>query len=239
MRALLESMRSTGCDKLIFSSTCAIYGEPDVVPIVETTAKAPVSPYGASKLAAELMIESYNTAYGLRSVRLRYFNACGADPNGDIGEAHATETHLIPLILHAVTGHCGPVSVFGRDYPTKDGTAVRDYVHVSDLARAHLAAFQYLLDGKSSTALNLGTGQGTSVAEVIAAVEQVTDLKVPFIDTARRAGDPPCLVAKPERAERLLDWYPTRSAIEDVIEDAWNWHLSSKSPQKQADEHVA
>ena len=239
VRALLESMRSTGCDKLIFSSTCAIYGEPAVVPIVETTAKAPVSPYGASKLAAELMIESYNTAYDLRSVRLRYFNACGADPNGDIGEAHATETHLIPLILNAVTGHCGPVSVFGRDYPTRDGTAVRDYVHVSDLARAHLAAFQYLLDSKSSTALNLGTGQGTSVAEVIAAVEQVTDLKVPFIDTARRAGDPPCLVAKPDRAQRLLDWHPTRSAIEDVIEDAWNWHLSSKSPQKQADEHVA
>lgn len=236
VRTLLEAMRATGRNTLVFSSTCAIYGEPEAVPLVETTAKAPVSPYGASKLAAELMIESYDVAYDLRSVRLRYFNACGADPDGDIGESHDPETHLIPLILDAVTGARGPVSVFGRDYPTEDGTAVRDYVHVCDLARAHVGALGYLQDGNPSTALNLGTGQGTSVAEIIAAVERVTGLAVPFIDTARRAGDPPCLIAAPDEAQRKLDWHPSRSTIDDVVTDAWRWHLSAQPSATPTDD---
>lgn len=238
VRALLEAMRSTETDKLIFSSTCAIYGEPEAVPIVEATAKAPVSPYGASKLAAEAMIESYDLAYGIRSVCLRYFNACGADPDGDIGELHDPETHLIPLILDALIGRRDPISVFGRDYPTRDGTAVRDYIHVLDLARAHLAAARYLLNGGSSTAINLGTGRGTSVAEIITAAERITGLTVPYIDAPRREGDPPCLVAAPDFAQRSLDWQPLHSTIDRVIVDAWHWHLSTQ-PTERIDKSVA
>ena len=239
VRALLEAMRATETNNLIFSSTCAIYGEPEVVPVTEAAMKAPVSPYGASKLAAEAMIDSYDLAYGLRSARLRYFNACGADPEGDIGELHDPETHLIPLVFDAMTGRRGPVSVFGRDYPTKDGTAIRDYIHVLDLANAHLAAAQYLLNGGSSTAVNLGTGRGTSVAEVIAAVERITDLTVPYIDAPRREGDPPCLVAAPELAQRCLDWQPLHSTIDRIIGDAWKWHLSTKQLTDRQDKNVA
>ncbi len=228
MRVLLEAMRSRNCDKLVFSSTCAIYGTPDKVPILESAPVNPASPYGATKLSAEMMAESYDQAYGMRSVRLRYFNACGADPDGEIGEKHDPETHLIPLVLDAASGRRGPVSVFGRDYPTKDGTAIRDYVHVVDLARAHLMAVSHLLERKSSLAVNLGTGVGHSVADIISAVERVTGLKVPFLDAPRRAGDPSILVAAPDRAEEVFGWKPTHSDLDQVIEDAWRWHRATQ-----------
>lgn len=239
VRTLLEAMRVQGCDKLVFSSTCAIYGAPAQVPISEDTPVNPVSPYGASKLSAELMMESYDHAYGLRSVRLRYFNASGADPDGEIGEDHDPETHLIPLILDAVSGRRGPVSVFGRDYPTEDGTAVRDYIHVVDLARAHLAAMSHLLSGQPSFAANLGTGYGHSVADVMSAIERVTGQDVPYIDAPRRAGDPPCLVAAAGRAGEVLNWVPVHSDLDQVITDAWRWHCKVGEAQKMRSSDAA
>lgn len=227
VHALLEAMRNNACDKLVFSSTCAVYGAPDIVPISERAPVAPLSPYGMSKLSAEWMMKSYDQAYGIRSARLRYFNACGGDPGGEIGEEHDPETHLIPLVLGAVSGQRGPIAVFGRDYPTKDGTAVRDYIHVNDLAQAHLAATRYLCDGNQSVSVNLGTGVGYSVADIIAAVERVTDQNVPFVDAARRDGDAPCLVASAELAAELLGWRPIHSDLDKVIADAWRWHCSA------------
>ena len=222
--ALLEAMRATGCDKLVFSSSCAVYGEPEAMPIDEQTTKVPVNPYGASKLTAEWMMESFDRAHGLKSVRLRYFNACGADPEGEIGEDHSPETHLIPLILDVALGRSESISIFGTDYPTPDGTAVRDYIHVLDLAAAHLAAAEHLLAGGKTTAVNLGTGAGASVAEVIGAVERVTGCKIAKVSGPRRAGDPPRLVANPVLAESLLGWRVQRSALETAIADAWAWH---------------
>jgi UDP-arabinose 4-epimerase len=222
--ALLEAMRATGCDKLVFSSSCAVYGEPQSMTIDEQTTKAPVNPYGASKLTAEWMMESYDRAHGLKSIRLRYFNACGADPEGEIGEDHAIETHLIPLVLDVALGRRRSVSIFGTDYPTPDGTAVRDYIHVLDLAAAHLAAAEHLLGGGKTAAVNLGTGEGASVAEVVGAVERVTGRKIATSAGPRRAGDPPRLVANPALAESLLGWKARRSAIETAIADAWAWH---------------
>jgi len=222
--ALLEAMRSTGCDKLVFSSSCAVYGEPGALPIDEETAKAPVSPYGASKLSAEWMMESFDHAHALRSVRLRYFNAAGADPEGQVGEDHSRETHLIPLVLDAALGRRESISIFGTDYPTPDGTAIRDYIHVLDLAAAHLAAAEHLLGGGRTAAVNLGTGYGASVAEVIGAVERVTGRKIPTVAVPRRAGDAPSLVANPAAAESLLGWKAQASALETVIADAWAWH---------------
>jgi UDP-glucose-4-epimerase GalE len=221
--ALLEAMRASGCDKLVFSSTCAVYGEPETIPIDEETAKAPVSPYGHSKLTAESMMESYDGAYGLRSVRLRYFNACGADPEGEIGEDHAPETHLIPLILDVALGRRENISIFGADYPTTDGTAIRDYVHVMDIAAAHLAATEHLLAGGGTTVVNLGTGEGASVAAVIAAVERVTGRKIATLSAPRRSGDPPQLIANPALAAELLGWSAI-STLEAAVRDAWRWH---------------
>lgn len=220
---LLQGMRRAGLDKIVFSSTCAVYGEPDKVPIDESTACRPVNPYGASKLACERMMDDFDAAYGLRSVRLRYFNASGADREAQIGEWHEDETHLIPLVLDAALGRRPTINVFGTDYPTPDGTAIRDYIHVEDLAAAHLAALKYLLDGGSTQAINLGTGQGNSVAEVIRTAERVSGRKVPRVDAPRRAGDPPRLVADPAKAEKVLGW---RAAITDLavtVEDAWRW----------------
>jgi UDP-glucose 4-epimerase len=222
--ALLEAMRTTGCDKLVFSSTCAVYGEPGAMPIDEENTKAPVNPYGASKLTAELMMESFDQAHGLRSVRLRYFNAAGADPEGEVGEDHSRETHLIPLVLDAALGRRESISVFGTDYPTPDGTAVRDYIHVLDLATAHLAAARHLLGGGKTAAVNLGTGEGTSVAEVIEVAGRVTGRKIPAVSVPRRAGDAPSLIANPAMAEKLLGWKAQASALETVITDAWAWH---------------
>jgi UDP-glucose-4-epimerase GalE len=222
--ALLEAMRATGCDKLVFSSSCAVYGEPQSMTIDEQTTKAPVNPYGASKLTAEWMMESYDRAHGLKSIRLRYFNACGADPEGEIGEDHAIETHLIPLVLDVALGRRQNISIFGTDYPTPDGTAVRDYIHVLDLAAAHLAAAEHLLGGAKTAAVNLGTGEGASVGEVIDAVERVTGRKIAAVSGPRRDGDPPRLVANPARAESLLGWKAQRPALEAAIADAWAWH---------------
>jgi len=220
---LLEAMRANGVSALVFSSTCAVYGVPERVPITEDTLRQPVSPYGASKLACEWMMEDFDRAHGLRSVRLRYFNAAGADPAGEIGEEHQPETHLIPLVLDAAAGKRPAVSIFGTDYATPDGTALRDYIHVVDLAAAHVAALRHVLAGGASDAVNLGTGKGASVREVIAAVESVTGRKVPAKEAPRRAGDPPALVADPARAERLLHWR-AKLGLEDIVRDAWRWH---------------
>lgn len=222
--ALLEAMRRAGTGALVFSSTCAIYGEPDRVPINEGVTKAPVNPYGASKLTAEWMMESFEAAHGIRSVRLRYFNAFGADPEGTIGEDHRPETHLVPLILDTALGRREAIRVFGTDYPTPDGTAIRDYIHVADLAAAHVAAVGHLLGGGAGCALNLGTGQGHSVAEMIRAVERVTGRRVAVVNADRRAGDPARLVADPAAAARVLGWKADRSDLDTAVADAWRWH---------------
>ncbi len=221
---LLEAMRSAEVTRLVFSSTCAIYGEPDRVPITEDLPKQPINPYGATKHACERMMDDFDLAHAIRSVRLRYFNAAGADPAGDIGEWHQPETHLIPLVLDASLGRRPAISVFGTDYPTPDGTALRDYIHVMDLAEAHVAALRHLLGGGASAAVNLGTGHGASVREVIRTVETVTGRKVPTREEPRRAGDPPALIADPRRAEALLKWR-ARADLATMVEDAWRWHL--------------
>jgi UDP-glucose-4-epimerase GalE len=220
---LLEAMRANGVAKLVFSSTCAIYGEPERVPITEELPKQPINPYGGSKLGCERMMQDFDSAYDLRSIRLRYFNAAGADPDADTGEWHDPETHLIPLVLDAALGRRPAISVFGTDYPTADGTALRDYIHVMDLAEAHVAALRHLLAGGRSAALNLGTGNGASVREVVGTVEAVTGRKVPVRDEPRRAGDPPALVADPRRAEALLRWR-ARADLAAMVGDAWRWH---------------
>ena len=221
--ALLSAMREAEVARIVFSSTCAIYGVPDRVPIVETTAKAPLNPYGETKLAIERALYWYNQAYGLRFAALRYFNAAGADPGGEIGENHEPETHLIPRVLRAALGPGEPVEVYGTDYPTPDGTAVRDYIHVADLADAHVRALGYLAANGESGALNLGTGQGCSVRQVIAAVERIAGRPVPFRETARRAGDPPELVADPALARTRLDWQPRHSDLDTIIGTALAW----------------
>jgi UDP-arabinose 4-epimerase len=221
--ALLAAMRGAGVERIVFSSTCAVYGVPDALPIRETTAKAPLNPYGDTKLAIERALHWYAAAYGLRYVALRYFNAAGADPDGEIGEEHEPETHLIPLALRAALGAGDPLQIFGTDYPTPDGTAIRDYIHVSDLADAHVRALGYLADGGDSAALNLGTGSGCSVREVIAAVERVAGRKVPRREVARRPGDPPELVADPALARAVLGWQPRYSDIDTIIATALAW----------------
>ncbi len=221
---LLEAMQRGGVRHLVFSSTAAVYGEPNVDLIDERQPKEPVNPYGASKLAAEKIMEAYDVAHDLRSVRLRYFNAAGADPDVEIGEAHQPETHLIPLVLDAALGRRERISVYGDDYPTEDGTAIRDYIHVCDLAAAHVAALEHLLGGGESAAMNLGTGSGASVAEVIARCRAVTGKAISAKPFPRRAGDPPRLVADPRLAQRLLRWTPERSDLDTIIGDAWAWH---------------
>ena len=221
---LLEAMRAAGVDRLVFSSTCAVYGEPERVPMTEDLPRRPINPYGASKLACEMMMEDFDSAHKIRSVRLRYFNAAGADPQAEIGEWHDPETHLIPLVLDAALGRRPAISIFGTDYPTPDGTALRDYIHVMDLAEAHLSALRHLMDRGGSAALNLGTGSGASVREVIKTVERVTGRKVPVTEAPRRAGDPPALVADPRRAETLLKWRAKKD-LSAMVEDAWRWHL--------------
>jgi UDP-glucose-4-epimerase GalE len=234
--ALLGAMRAAEISTIVFSSTCAIYGTPDTVPIVETAAVRPVNPYGETKLAIERALGWYGQAYGLRSVALRYFNAAGADPDGEIGERHDPETHLIPLVIRAALGQSGPVSVFGTDYPTPDGTAIRDYIHVADLADAHVRALAYLNAGGSSAAFNLGTGTGHSVREVIAAVERQGNHAVPRTDAPRRAGDPPALVADPTLADRILGWRASQSDLNTIIRTALAWHLRHPPAETSAAE---
>ena len=221
---LLDTMVDHGTVHIVFSSSCATYGVPERVPIDEAHPQAPVNPYGESKLFVERILHWYGVAYGVRSVPLRYFNAAGADPDGEIGEVHDPETHLIPLAIDAAQGVRPPVSVFGTDYPTPDGTAIRDYIHVADLAEAHVRALDYLTDGGVTTAINLGTGKGHSVREVIAAVEQVAGRPVPHVDSPRRAGDPPRLVAEARKAGEVLGWTPRYPELRTIVEHAWRWH---------------
>jgi len=223
-RALLDAMVEAGVTAIVFSSSCAVYGEPSAMPIVESTPLLPINPYGFGKVACERMMDDFERAYGVRSVRLRYFNAAGADPDGEIGEDHDPETHIIPLVMDAAIRRREAVSIFGTDYPTPDGTAIRDYVHVSDLATAHVRAVDHLLAGGPTVALNLGTGRGTSVAELIACVRTVTGRDVPVRKASRRAGDPAVLVADPALAKSRLEWSACRSDIESIVADAWRWH---------------
>ena len=220
---LLDVMREAAVRKIIFSSTCATYGHPRQIPIGEDHIQQPVNPYGESKLMVERILHWYGTAYGLSWVALRYFNAAGADPDGELGENHDPETHLIPLALAANLGTIPHLEVYGTDYETHDGTAIRDYLHVSDLATAHLAALRYLEKGSANATFNLGTGLGHSVREVIAMVDSVTGRKTPFLETARREGDPACLVADPSKAMKFLQWRPRHSSLEEIIRTAWDW----------------
>jgi UDP-glucose-4-epimerase GalE len=220
--SLLNAALDAGVKKIIFSSTCAVYGEPAKVPIEETTPRQPVNPYGVSKLFFEQALESYDRAYEFRYASLRYFNAAGADESGEIGELHEPETHLIPLALSAAAGVGPELKVFGSDYPTPDGTCVRDYIHVNDLASAHLKALDHLTAGKESFAVNVGTGTGASVQEVINAVEEATGRSVPRKMVPRRPGDPPILVANPAKAQALLHWRATRG-LREVVATAWNF----------------
>jgi UDP-glucose-4-epimerase GalE len=221
---LLDSAVECGVKRLVFSSTCATYGDPRTVPLDETHPQAPVNPYGESKLMVERFLHWYGKAYGLAWMALRYFNASGADPEARIGEDHDPETHLIPLVLQAAMGERPRIDVFGSDYPTADGTAIRDYVHVDDLADAHVLALQHLERGCNSMALNLGTGTGHSVRQVIDAVEQVTGLSVPVRLAPRRAGDPAELVAQAALAHEILGWQPRHTGIESIVSSAYTWH---------------
>jgi UDP-glucose 4-epimerase len=227
--SLLECMRDAGVHKFIFSSTCATYGLPQAVPITEEHPQAPVNPYGASKLMVERILRDYDAAYGMRSIVLRYFNAAGADPQGAIGEMHEPETHLIPLALQTANGSRERVSVFGTDYPTPDGTCVRDYIHVTDLAQAHLLALERLRKGEGSDAFNLGNGRGFSVQEVLDTAEKVTGRRIARSAQPRRAGDPHTLVGSAEKAQRVLGWKPRFASLEKIIETAWQWEHRSSS----------
>jgi UDP-arabinose 4-epimerase len=221
---LLEAMRAVGVGRIVFSSTCATYGVPEAVPIAEGERQLPVNPYGESKLFIERALYWQGAAHGLRWTALRYFNAAGADPDGEIGEDHDPETHLIPLAIETALGRRRELQVLGTDYLTPDGTAVRDYVHVTDLADAHVRALRHLEGEGPSGALNLGTGRGHSVREVIAMVERVSGRKVNARNAPRRAGDPPVLVAAPGRARELLGWEPRWSSLETIVQTAHRWH---------------
>jgi UDP-glucose-4-epimerase GalE len=223
---LLDAMRAADVNTIVFSSTCATYGDPVRVPIDEHHPQAPVNPYGESKLMVEKMLRWYGECYGLRWISLRYFNAAGADPDGQIGEDHDPESHLVPLVIGGTLGTRPPVKVFGTDYPTADGTAIRDYIHVVDLADAHLRALDRLSTGTPSQAVNLGTGTGHSVRQVIETVKRVSGRDVPFELAPRRAGDPPELVADPARARDLLGWTCRYAALEEIVQHAWQWHTS-------------
>ena len=231
---LLEAMRTSAVRHIVFSSTCATYGIPDRVPIPESALQRPVNPYGESKLMVERMLHWYGTAHGFTHAILRYFNAAGADPEGEIGEDHDPETHLIPLVLQAALGERAQIDVLGTDYPTPDGTAVRDYIHVQDLAEAHVQALDLLLKGGLSITVNLGTGTGHSVREVIAAAERVTGRRVPRREAPRRFGDPPVLVADPSRAGELLGWKPALSDLDTILKTAWAWHSRGTQARQSA-----
>jgi UDP-arabinose 4-epimerase len=225
--SLFEAMGSAGVKRVVFSSTCATYGMPQKVPMGEDHPQCPVNPYGESKLFVEKMLQWLGMAHGLQWLALRYFNAAGADADGDIGEMHEPETHLIPLAIQAALGQRGALKVMGTDYPTPDGTAVRDYIHVSDLASAHVKAIAALGAGVPSGAVNLGTGRGHSVREVMAAVEQASGRPVPHRSAPRRAGDPPALVAAPGRAAELLGWVPQHSSLDNIVGTALRWHAAN------------
>ncbi|MFT4037455.1 MAG: UDP-glucose 4-epimerase GalE [Thermomicrobiales bacterium] len=220
---LLDAMRASGARKLVFSSTAAVYGVPETLPVPEQAAKAPINPYGATKLAAEMAISAYAEAYGIAYAALRFFNVAGAGQS--IGEDHTPETHLVPNVLFAAAGTAPALTIFGTDFPTRDGTAIRDYVHVLDLADAHALALEALAAGEGSLgAFNLGTRDGATVREVVAAVERITGREVPVQFAGRRPGDPPVLVADATRAREVLGWEPRRSTLDDMVGSAWRWH---------------
>ncbi|SDO00958.1 UDP-glucose 4-epimerase [Paenibacillus sp. yr247] len=221
---LLEKMNLYGVKKIVFSSTAATYGEPENIPILESDRTLPTNTYGETKLAMEKMMKWFDTAHGIKYVSLRYFNAAGAHAGGKIGEDHSPETHLIPIILQVALGQRAHISIFGEDYATEDGTCVRDYIHVSDLASAHVLAVEKLRGGAESNIYNLGNGTGFSVKEVIDIARQVTGHAIPAVIEPRRAGDPATLIASSERARAELGWKPTRDSLESIIESAWNWH---------------
>lgn len=224
MMCLLEVMKENGVKKIVFSSTAATYGEPEQVPILEEAVTNPTNTYGETKLAMEKMMKWFDQAYGIRYVSLRYFNAAGAHESGEIGEDHNPETHLIPLILQVPLGKREKIYIFGDDYPTEDGTCIRDYIHVMDLASAHFLALEYLRQGKPSDIFNLGNGNGYSVQEVIDTARKVTGHSIPAEVAARRPGDPAVLIASSEKAKRVLGWEPQYESLEEIIRDAWNWH---------------
>jgi UDP-glucose 4-epimerase len=230
---LLETMLAHGVKRFVFSSTCATFGVPAQMPITEDTPQAPINPYGQTKLDVENLLKALARAHGLSFAAFRYFNAAGAAEDGSIGEDHTPETHLIPLAIQAAQGLRPPLQVFGTDYPTPDGTCLRDYVHVVDLARAHIAVFDRLNSPGTQLFYNLGTGRPTSVQEVVRAVEKVTGLKVPVEFTPRRAGDPPALYADASKARRELGWSPKYTDIESIIETAWRWHRAHPRGLKQ------
>lgn len=226
--SLLQAMERHGVQQLVFSSTCATYGNPLSDTLDESHPQRPINPYGQSKLMVETMLADFARSNGLRSVCLRYFNAAGADPQGDIGEEHDPETHLIPLALAAAAGEGNPLVIFGDDYPTPDGCCMRDYIHVTDLAQAHVLALQSLENGDASGVYNLGTGRGHSVLEVVAAIEAVTGKTVPYTLGPRRPGDPPSLVANADLFRRTFGWQPQYSQMNTIIRTAWNWMKSSQ-----------
>lgn len=222
MITLLEAMRAHDVERIVFSSTCAIYGVPERQPIVESMAQQPINPYGRSKRMAEEILRDACAAHGLAAIALRYFNAAGADPDGELGEEHDPETHLIPLVLQAALGTRPNIAIFGTDYPTPDGTCLRDYIHVRDLAAAHVAALSACRAG-TFAACNLGTGQAASINEVIGKAQEVTGRAIPVVTGARRPGDPPVLVADASLAREMLGWTPRRSDLATIIGDAWSW----------------
>lgn len=223
---LLDAMSEAGVTNLVFSSTCAVYGIPPSVPISEDTATKPVNPYGESKLQTEKMLPWFAKTYGLKWAALRYFNAAGADPEGEIGENHDPETHLIPLAIQAALGTGPALRILGTDYPTPDGTAIRDYIHVSDLADAHVRALGYVRQGGEAGAFNLGTGRGFSVREIADAIARATDSEVPLVESPRREGDPPILIADTRRANSVLGWHPQHSGLDTIARTALAWERS-------------
>jgi UDP-glucose 4-epimerase len=221
---LLEAMVAANVKKLVFSSTCASYGNPEIIPIPENHPQNPINPYGRTKLMVETILSDFDHAYDFRSVRFRYFNAAGADPGGLLGEDHNPETHLIPLVLQTALGKREHISVFGTDYDTPDGTCIRDYIHVTDLAQAHVQGLEYLLAGGVTEVFNLGNGSGFSVQEVIEAAEKVTGKSIAVVKADRRPGDPAMLIGSAEKARKILNWQPQYPEIEVIIEHAWRWH---------------
>jgi UDP-glucose 4-epimerase len=221
---LLEAMLEANIHQFVFSSTCATYGVPDSVPITEDQSQNPINPYGMTKLMVEKILQDFNQAYDFRSVCLRYFNAAGADPEGNLGEDHHPETHLIPLVLQTALGHRESVSIFGTDYDTPDGSCIRDYIHVLDIAQAHILALEYLLSDGATDVFNLGNGSGFSVKEVIDTARKITGKEIKVELSDRRPGDPPSLVGSGAKAQKVLGWQPAYSNLDDIISHAWQWH---------------
>jgi UDP-glucose 4-epimerase len=224
---LISAVRNKNIDKFVFSSTCSIYGNPLNIPISEREPSVPINPYAKTKLAIEYILKDFNDAYGLKYVALRYFNAAGCSDNAEIGESHSSEPHLIPLVLFAALGKKENIKIYGNDYPTKDGTCIRDYIHVNDLADAHIKALEYINDYKNSTIINLGTGDGFSVKEIIEEARKITGINIKSEITGRRAGDPAVLIADNKKAKEILKWEPEYN-LNKIIETAWNWHKNQK-----------